>query len=253
MNRLKYCIFISISLIMGCKNLKTDNKISLLEYPPKILSIDGNELFQYWEIENSEYLKASDLGNIKYLQAYRDSISKSIGDSLVQKMISKERQQLKPVGDIIDSLNNYDRIHNGYVGKIREINFLEAQILNYQASRFPMFSQPTEFHAFIMSNDSLKKLRIYFGASDQPWPPKPKPIISHVESSLNEGWYLKYHLHNHYEAESDNFIGVMAPSLADAHYFKVLKTRFNLECAMITNGFSTLVLNENDFQKLNSH
>lgn len=232
---------------------KPDEQVSLLKTNPVVLEENGNELFQYWQIKNQKYLHENELGVVNALEAYKDSISQSIGSSVLQTMIKKERAQLKDHGFPKDSLNNYDLIHNGYLGKIRNINFLEAELLNYQTSRFPMFSHPTEFHGFIVENDSLGLIRIYFGASDQPWPPKPKPIIEHLENALNNGWNLKSHLHNHYEPASENYVGVMAPSLADAHYFKVLNSRFSLSEALITNGFSTLVLEEENFDKLNSH
>ena len=189
------------------------------------------------------------------LRAYRDSISNSIGDSVLSTMIKEERIQLKLTneGNNKDSLNNYDLIHNGYIGSSRAINYIEAELLNYQIARFPLLSIPTEFHGFIIKNDALGVIRIYFGASDQPWPPKPKPIISHLENALSNDWYLISHLHNHYNSPSDNYVGVMAPSLADAHYFNALKNRFDLSEALITNGFSTLVLKKNEFKKLNSH
>ena len=74
-----------------------------------------------------------------------------------------------------------------------------------------------------------------------------------MENAQEKGWNLRAHLHNHYEPAEDNYLGVMAPSLADAHYFKVLRDRFNLSEALITNGFSTVVLQRENFDKLNAH
>ena len=248
-----YIILLTIFSILGCGNSKINRKLSLLQMSPIILKENGNDLFQYWEIREHKYLKEYELGEVNALQAYRDSISEIIGDSVIQNMIKRERIQSQISNENVDSLNNYDLIHKGYLGEIRRINFIEAELLNYQITRYPLFSHPTEFHSFIMKNDSLGLIRIYFGANDQPWPPKPKSIIAHIEHSINNGWYLTSHLHNHYEPASNNYVGVMAPSLADVHYFKILKNRFGLSEALITNGFSTLILKEKNFDKLNSH
>jgi len=66
-----------------------------------------------------------------------------------------------------DSLSNKELIKQGYVGHIRDINYLEAEVLNYQLNRYPLLSHPTEFHGFIAEQDSLDKVRIYLGASNQ--------------------------------------------------------------------------------------
>lgn len=255
MKFIDYILFLIVCFSISCESSNKDTALTLSLTPPTVIAENGNELFQYWEIENCTHLWEYNLGEVPALMAYRDSVSKSIGDSVLNEMIRKERTQLEPddTHDSKDSLNNYDLIHKGYIGAIREINFIEAELLNYQISRFPLFSQPTEFHGFIVENDSLEIVRIYFGASDQPWPPKPKPIISHLENALNNGWHLTSHLHNHYEPASKNYLGVIAPSLADAQYFKALKARFNLPTALITNGFSTVSLKSTEFGELNSH
>ena len=176
--------------MLSCGASEVDERISLLQANPHVIKTNGNELFQYWEVPTHKYLWEYELGEVKALEVYKDSISESISAQVLQNMIREERIQSRSNSNHKDSLNNYELIHNGYLGKIREINFIEAEILNYQASRFPMFSHPTEFHGFLIANDSLGLIRIYFAAGDQPWPPKATPIISHLENALSDGWYL---------------------------------------------------------------
>lgn len=231
----------------------------LTDLTPTILERNGTEWFQYWEIPNGDYLwQTDDLGQIDALQAYRDSVQVDLGDAFSGYLKGQSIQH--PPGDTIlipDGINpdsllaarqgdgdryNYDIIHYKGVGEVRPINYLEAQILNYQLDRYPLFSHPTEFHGFILTNDSLDLVRVYYVASDAPWPPKPKPVVAAVEQDLQQGWTLGIHLHNHYEPAEDGYLGTMAPSMSDAQYFKGLTNRFQVQVAHITNGFHTVVL-----------
>lgn len=229
--------------------------LSLQNIKPEILGQEGHELFQYWEMKNDPVLWAFQLGEVPALAAYKDTILITLGEAGLMAKLKKEQTQpvLSNNNTPNDSLNNAELVHQGYLGAIRPINFIEAEILNYQLSRFPLFSHPTELHGFIMHHDSLDLVRIYFGASDAPWPPKPKAIIPHLENALQNGWRLIQHLHNHYNEKEGNYIGVMAPSLADAHYYKALRDRFQLREALITNGYTTVVLKAEEFDTFNSH
>lgn len=61
------------------------------------------------------------------------------------------------------------------------------------------------------------------------------------------------HLHNHYEPESNHYIGILAPSLADAQYYKFLAQKFCLQKALITNGFHTVEIKSANFDQFDSH
>lgn len=228
---------------------------SFSELEPILLVQNGDEKFQYWEIEDAPDLWSSEMGYIYAINAYKDSLRDILGDSVLTATIRqrKEEQMRSNIDEIPTGVSNKALIKQGYVGTIRSINYLEAEVLNYQLIRFPLFSHPTEFHGFIAQHDSMNHIRIYFGASDQPFPPKPKPIISHLEKALARGWKLTHHLHNHYEPKLNNYLGIMAPSLADVQYYRSLKQRFGLQKALITNGFTTVVLDSISFGKLNAH
>ena len=116
-----------------------------------------------------------------------------------------------------------------------------------------MLSHPTEFHGFITKNEKEGKIRVYFGSSDTEWPPKPTVIIEELEKEINKGWELIGHLHNHYCKKDKNYVGILAPSLADAQYYKMLKERFRLAEVLITNGFHTVEIENKDFAKFESH
>jgi hypothetical protein len=226
---------------------------SLLDLPATILAQDGPALFQYWEIAQDRTVWSTESSAVPALQAYRDSLALTLGEEELLHILLFESSQQHPPPLPPDTLDNYALVHTGRLGRIRSINWLEAELLNYQLSRYPLLGHPTEFHGFIAVHESLPRVRIYFAASDQPWPPKPGPIIPHLEQALTEGWRLRYHLHNHYDPPGEQYVGALAPSLADAQYFKALRERFGLPHALITNGFHTVVLPADTFEQFFSH
>lgn len=248
-----YTIFFFI-LILGCNR---SERFSLTEITPVILSKNGKEIFQYWEFPNENKLWGFDIGPVENIKLYQDTVLKTLGLEHYQKAVSKQKnstvstnnEAINPNGDF----QNFELVHNGSVGKIRKMNVLETELLNYQMGKYPLFSHPTEFHGFIAIQDSLDLIRVYFCSSDQPWPPKPQIIIADLKAESNNGWRLKYHLHNHYEPDSNNYIGILAPSMADAEYFKMLYENFKVEKTMITNGFNTVEFKNEEFNLFKSH
>jgi len=245
-------VFAITYLLTNCQNNKTEQLFSLKELAPVVLETKGKEIFQYWQLENKSLLWATDLGQVTALKSYRDSLEIVLGKESFDRAVKKEASQSN-TADTLPSENgdliNARLVHSGRVGKIRAVNFLEAQLLNYQLSRYPLLSHPTEFHGFILTNDSLNQVRVYFAASDQPWPPKPTVILESIKMDLKQGWNLKYHLHNHYEPKINNYVGILAPSLADAQFFGFLSEDFNLGNALITNGFNSVEIARKEFAK----
>ena len=249
-------VFAITFLHTSCRNNKTVQTFSLKDLEPVVMEYKGKEVFQYWEFENKPFLWGTALGQAIALKSYKDSLELELEPEKFRQVVEKEASQNNSL-DTQDSENgdliNAQLVHSGNVGKIRTINFLEAELLNYQLIRYPLLSHPTEFHGFILLHDSLNHVRVYFAASDQPWPPKPKVILESIKKDLKQGWKLKYHLHNHYEPKSRNYIGILAPSLADAQYYKFLSEDFDLENAIITNGIHTVEIESKEFSKFMAH
>ncbi len=257
MNKLITTIIILSLILLGCKDAKHHESNSIEKAKKVLLKKDGYEEFFYWELADEKSLWEFELGDVKALNQYQDSLKLELGNKIYESAIKKESiQNLEK--SLIEKEENGDRInallvHTGSIGKIRKINYLESQILNYQIKRFSMFSQPTEFHGFIAKNEEEGIIRVYFGSSNTEWPPKPAVIFEKLEIEISRGWKLKGHLHNHYCKKDKNYVGILAPSLADAQYYKMLKERFNLEEALITNGFNTVAIENKDFTKFESH
>ncbi len=250
-------IIILAWILLGC-NTSIPNEGNRLEDEKKVvLKLEAQEEFFYWELKDEDSLWDFDLGEVSGLIEYRDTLKVKLGNQIYQSAIKRESTQNLEIS-LIAKEDNGDRInallvHTGTIGKIREINYLESQILDYQINRYPLFSHPTEFHGFITRNEREKMIRIYFAAGDKEWPPKPSIIIKELEEELANGWSLIGHLHNHFCKKDKDYIGILAPSLADAQYYKMLKEKFNLEKALITNGFHTVEIESRDFSKFESH
>jgi len=257
MKKLVASIILLAVLIQSCKILK-QQQFKSVEWTEKVmLKKEGQEEFFYWELKDENILWKSKLGKVKEINKYKDSLMLALGIEKYELAIEKESAQNLEKSSIENDKDkdeiNALLIHTGSIGKIRKINYLESEILNYQINRFPMFSHPTEFHGFIMKNEKEGKIRVYFGSSDTEWPPKPGVIIDELEKETNNGWKLIGHLHNHFCKKDEDYVGILAPSLADAQYYKWLKADFKLEKALITNGFHTVEIESKDFEKFESH
>jgi hypothetical protein len=245
-----------ILFLMSCHNQLRAQQLSWKTLPPPVvIAKNGAEIFQYWEFKNERFLWDTRVVPPTGLKLYKDSLNSLLGKATfkltLQKLVLQD-SHFKSVKTANGDSINTQLIHSKALGKIRPINFLESQLLGYQLNRYPLLSHPTEFHGFILFNESLNLVRVYFAASDQPWPPKPKVILEAVTNDLKQGWKLKYHLHNHYEPKSNHFLGILAPSMTDAQYYLFLAEDFNLEHALVTNGFHTVDIQSAEFSKLKS-
>jgi hypothetical protein len=245
--------FLILIVIASCA--RKENVISLNTSPAVVLKKEGSEIFQYWEFKNFPMLWDTNFTELLNLKLYKDSLKIILGQrnlNLQVQNLAFQDISFKSVHTQNGDSINAQLIHSMALGIIRPINYLEAQLLDYQMNRFPLFSHPTEFHGFILVHDSLKTVKVYFAASDQPWPPKPNIILEAVEQDLKLGWTFKYHLHNHYEPKSNNYLGILAPSTSDAQYYSFLSEDYDLKNAIITNGFHTVEIQADEFNKLKS-
>lgn len=248
-------LFLMLSIfMMSCHSIK-EQHIILKTLPPVMLEKNGIEIFQFWEFTNDPYLWDTNFVQPTSLKLYKNSVSNVLGkDAFRLKILELAFQDTsyKPMNTKNGDSINAQLIHSKILGIIRPINYLEAQLLDYQISRYPLLSHPTEFHGFILFHDSLKLVRVYFAASDQPWPPKPNVILEAVKNDLKMGWTFKYHLHNHYESKVNDYLGILAPSISDAQYYLFLSEEYSLNQAIITNGFHTVEIQREEFKKLKS-
>lgn len=252
---MKPAYFFILLLLFACNNAKKKIPFALKDLTATVLERNGSDVFQYWEFRNDSFLWEYEMGSIPHIEKYKDSLRMLLGDDSLAAVVKLRAEQ-----DVTFQwdTSNGDRVNTWLVktkqaGRTVPIRFLEAQLLNYQLGRYPLLSHPTEFHAFILQNDSLNRTRVYFASGDQRWPPQPIVILDTMVTDLQKGWKLRYHLHNHYEPKMDQCLGILAPSLADAQYYKMLAEEYKLEKALITNGFHTVEIEATEFELFRSH
>jgi hypothetical protein len=242
------------ALFVSCNK---KNEIDLTKLDPIVISNSGTEIMQYWEFNNEEDLWNKHPEELPEIGLYKDSLVQNLGYEKYKDAVQREGKIDAHYSESLNVLNgdqkNSDLVHTGSFGTLREINFLEAQLLNYQLGRYPLFSHPTEFVAYIVINDTENMVRVYFCSSDKPWPPKHHIVFSSIEKDLTQGWKLKYALHNHYEPGNNNYVGILAPSMTDVQMFKMLNEDYKLEAALITNGFNTVVIENAEFEEFESY
>ncbi len=243
--------------VTSCSTSSSNSRFNINMQLKTSLENEGLAEFFYWDFEEDKNLWEVEIEVPVGIKNFRDSLKNILGDVKFKRVIIKESTQSLDEEELLTANDGDKRnammVHTGKIGHIRAINSLEAQILNYQLVKYPLISHPTEFHGFIAYNESQQKYRVYFGASDQPWPPHPDILLQQLNKDVKKGWQLKYHLHNHYEPESNNYLGILAPSMADAQYYKMLLEQFDLEKALITNGFHTVEIESKDFFSFESH
>jgi hypothetical protein len=258
---MKKCILLIkclILVLLSCNNSSPTQHTSnwleasdyLHQFEAEIIDSSGYVIHQLWEIPNDPALWQKDFPAFPSFQQYEQSLIDHFGQAKLDSVRLARSQKTGAYGTSGDQ-NNAQLVLDGKAGAIRPINCLEAHLLNFQLQRFPLFDHPTEFGAFILKKDSL--LRIYYSASDQPWPPKDHIIQPKIDQDIQNGWKLFGHLHNHYNSAEEDYLGVLAPSMADAHYFKGKKEGFGLEKAFITNVFHTVEIDSSDFHLFSAH
>ena len=254
-----YTVFLLLlAFIMACASPRPQRDFfSLADHSPVVLIQDSPAIHQYWDIPNEPALWEPLSSEIAHLEQYKDSLKLVLGEEKFEEALAKKCEQqanaMPPSAEEPGYKSNSYMVYSGKLGAIRPINNLEAQLLNYQISRYPMLGHPTEFHGFILRDEQSERVRVYFCSSDTPWPPKPGVIIDSMRQNLAEGWELYRHLHNHYDPDSTDYIGVLAPSMADAHYYKMLAENYGIDKALITNGFNTVEIDHTEFEEFKSH
>lgn len=154
---------------------------------------------------------------------------------------------------------NGEAVLAGRAGTLRPIGCLESLLLEAQLERFPATAARSEMHAFVLTRDLATGHAgepteiVYFAASSAPFPPNPELLLDSIAAREATGWHLAADVHNHpfyfdhlgsdaHGAPLGDIAGANAPSTSDVQFYRFLRDRFGLQQALLTNGFTTLVL-----------
>lgn len=214
---------------------------------PVVVQNEPELLFQYWIENNRSSLYEPTLPDVPSLHEFIDQIRRLVD---TDPIVLLAEQRLRVSGP--DSMN-VNLALKGEAGLIRDMNCLEALLLGIQTERstalgYSMYSNPTEFLSYILKKDDL--LKIYFYTVDQPGVRGLSIFNEFLDRDRKDGWKVAINIHNHnFFPDSRAIQGGVVPSAADVHYLRNMVTRFGLQGAAITNGFHSIELTQNDFEK----
>ena len=248
----------------GCRTVPTAesserHNACQLAGSPVVVHADGDAIEQYWELADTPALWSTLTPASEAYETFRSEVASRVPDLDPRWLLRRTYEDAGAPSDDDERKQRYNNreIAEGRVGTLREISCIEAALFAYQAQRFSMIDQPTEFHGVFVTTTAgdTPRLRVYFAASAELFPPKPIHIMERVESDVAAGWTLSAHLHDHtwhFDAADGaaDTLAVTAPSTPDVHYYRALRERLGLERALVTNGFHTIELDAADFDVL---
>jgi hypothetical protein len=122
---------------------------------------------------------------------------------------------------------------------VRPIHCLEAALFARQHARFDQLTHPTEFISVILKKDRV--LRVYFGASDQLFPPKRVYGLDEARRDTADGWQAVAYLHNHtiQKRAGKHALGTPTPSTNDVHLLRNVTPDIGPGAIWVTNGVFT--------------
>lgn len=234
-------------------------------------------LYQVWTLPAARAGGPWQPSDVPALAAFRRVVADSLGRAgVASDPVSVTRRVVAYYGAKADhdaqaDADNGRRVLAGVAGAIRPLTCLEALVLDYQARRFSMTRQPTEFHVFLLRRDGSAagadsteaQLLVYFAASGAPWPPSVGRLVAALEPRVREGWRVVEHLHNHpfyldhlrpdsAGRPTADIAGGVAPSSTDVQFYRAMRARIGLASAQVTNGFATLELPAAAFDRLHA-
>src|SRR5688572_12665284 len=152
---------------------------------PRVLRAEANAIVQVWELPADPIWTSDELPEAPGYAAYRTRI-RAVGGDQPQPVADPptirddNERELWRKEDL-----NTDRMYNG-VGEVRPVRCIDAALFALQDARYSQLTHPTEFVAHILRSDG--RLKIYFGASDEPTPPKSVYGLDEVAAAVAEGW-----------------------------------------------------------------
>jgi hypothetical protein len=214
---------------------------------PKILRDEPGSFLQVWIEENHPVFDEPVLPDSESLNRFRDQI-RQITDTNPLFILKNQRSQVIG-GDAV----NVDLVLNGKAGIIREMNCIEGILFSHLTDRSiirgkSLFTDPTEFLSYVLSKGDF--LKIYFYTVDQPGIGGLSVFDNLLEQDLENGWVFSKNLHNHnFFPGADMFLGGVVPGAGDIGAFRSTARRYGATNATITNGFHSIEMSSDDFQK----
>ena len=241
--------FIILAFFVGEKHLAA--AVCALDQAPTVIMSNEVEHHQYWIIEDDPIFWSDTLPDDEVLWDFRDWVESKIFPDPFQ-LLKRQRDIYEDYGY---DTGGFDDVIDGEVGHISDINCLEALLFSEHASLWDFAEKPTEFAAYIMKRDN--EIHITFSSHNMSFIPSSDFIMRIITENIDDDWVLTTHLHNHpfmFDNPSGDIAGTTMPSGTvsggDVATYLKFKREYDLQTAWITNGFSTIRLDETHFEKM---
>jgi len=209
---------------------------------------EDNAVLLRWDMVDDALWSASQLPSDSAYQAYRRQIEEAGADQARPQQHVPEHQRDEAFW--ARELRNVELAYTTDAGTIRPVRCLDALLFAHQNARVRQLESPTEFLASVLRRTDGEKtrLRVYFGAGDELFPPKTVYGFDQVGHDVNDGWEYVAMLHNHtiQDANGEVRLGVPAPSISDVQLLNGLIERVGLQEAWVTNGIYTVEIRAGD-------
>ena len=238
--------WMSIAIIAACGPANIAGEIDGHKRPCELpestmIRRDGSSVWEMWELPATGPWFSEELPQAPGYLAYRAAIRSAGGDvprpeaDPPQNKSDREREIWRR--EEVNGTLMYDG-----TGHVRPAQCLEAALFARQHSRYSQLTRPTEFVAHLLRRGD--SLRVYFGSSDQMFPPRGFQMAPDVIRDVAAGWQYSAMLHNHTVRAYNGkpALGMPAPSTSDVQFFRMLAQRLSLREAWITNGMYTGVV-----------
>ena len=208
---------------------------------PTVLLADGTAVLQQWVLPDRSVWFSEALPQSAGYAAYRAAIDAAGSDephppvdvSAAQRATDRELWRREDA--------NVASMYAG-AGEVRAVRCLDAALFALQDARYSQLTRPSEFIAHILRKDD--RLKIYFGSSAEPFPPKSVYGTEEVAADVAAGWQYLVVLHNHplQTRDGKSTLGVPVPSTSDVSLLAGLVARLGLREVWVTNGMYTGVV-----------
>lgn len=208
---------------------------------PTTVRRDGNSVWEMWDLPATGPWLGSDLPQAPGYVGYRAAI-RSAGGDVPQPVADPPKPKDAAERELWRREDlNAALMYDG-TGEVRPVRCLDAALFARQDARYSQLTRPTEFVAHLLRRGD--SLRVYFGATDQMFPPREFQGSSDVARDVAAGWQYWVILHNHTVRTHSGkpALGLPAPSTSDVEFFNALAQRLGLREAWITNGMYTGVV-----------
>ena len=237
----------AVSLAIGSGMWSTVLGQSAVETPcelpePTVLISEGSAVLQVWELPDQPVWFGETLPRSPGYVAYRDAVRAAGSDEPRPPVVVPT-----VTGDADREVwrreaANVALMYAG-AGDVRAVKCLDAALFALQHTRYSQLTQPTEFIAHVLRMDG--RLKIYFGAGGEPFPPKRVYGTDEVAVDVAAGWQYWIALHNHplqTRGDGTRALGVPVPSTSDVSLLAGLAARLGLREVWVTNGMYTGVV-----------